>query len=141
MKNIFIFVVCGGKEHIDALNFSLSCLKKYTKNEIWVLTDSTRNEIPIHHSDIIDIKTPDAFNHHPASIFLKTDIYQFVPKGNRYCYLDSDVIALNKDVDKIFDQFMKPIIFAPDHCVIYLDKKLNLRNAVKNEIFFDSLPI
>jgi len=115
-KNVFIFVVCGSKEHIDTLHFSLNHLNRFSKNEIWVLTDSTRNEIPIVHTSVIDLKTPDAFNHHQASIYLKTGIHKFVPKGNLYCYLDSDVIALSENVERIFDEYIAPIRFAPDHC-------------------------
>ncbi len=116
MKNIFVFVVCGAREHIDTLHFTLPYLKKYSKNEIWVLTDSSRNEISIEHEYIIDIKTPEHFDHHQASIYLKTGIYQFVSKGNRYCYLDTDIIAISSDVDLIFNEFVTPITFAPDHC-------------------------
>ncbi len=116
MKNVFIFVVCGAREHIDTLHFSLPYLKKLSKNEIWVLTDSSRNEIPVEHEHIIDIKTPEHFDHHQASIYLKTGIYQFVPKGNKYCYLDTDIIAFSSDVDLIFNEYVSPIIFAPDHC-------------------------
>jgi hypothetical protein len=117
-KNIFIFVVCGAKEHIDTLHFSLVYLKKHSKNEIWVLTDSSRNEITIHHDKIIDVKTPEELNHHQASIYLKTGVYKFVPNGNQYCYLDTDVIALNNNVDLIFNEYIEPITFAPDHCVM-----------------------
>lgn len=115
-KNIFIFVVCGAKEHIDTLHFSLKYLQKYSKNEIWVLTDSTRNEISFQHDKIIDIKTPEEYDNHQASIYLKTGIYQFVPKENKYCYLDTDIIAMNENVDLIFDEYVAPITFAPDHC-------------------------
>ena len=87
MKNSFIFVVCGAREHIDTLHFSLEYLKKYTSNEIWVLTDTSRNELPILHDKIVDVQTPGEFNHHQASIFLKTGIHHYFPKGNRYCYL------------------------------------------------------
>lgn len=118
MKNIFIFVVCGAREHIDTLHFSLPYLQKYSKNEIWVLTDSSRNEIPVEHEHVIDIKTPEHFDHHQASIYLKTGIYQFVPKGNKYCYLDTDIIAFSKDVDLIFNEYVAPITFAPDHCTM-----------------------
>ncbi|MCB0540987.1 MAG: hypothetical protein KDE33_25980 [Bacteroidetes bacterium] len=116
--NKFVFVVCGAKEHIDTLHYSLERLKKYSQNEIIVLTDSTRNAIKVEHSLIIDIETPKHFNHHQASIYLKTGIYKFLPKGNNYCYLDTDVIALNNDVDKIFEEFEAPVTFAPDHCVV-----------------------
>lgn len=115
-KNCFIFVVCGAREHIDTLHFSLEYLKKYSKNEIWILTDSMRNEIPIIHNKIVDVKTPKEFNHHQASIYLKTGIHKFIPKGNQYCYLDTDIIALSEEVDEIFNQYVAPITFAPDHC-------------------------
>lgn len=117
-KNIFIFVVCGAKEHIDTLHFSLPYLTKHSKNEIWVLTDSKRNEIPISHDEIIDIETPTHFDHHQASIYLKTGVHKFVPNGNNYCYLDTDIIAFNDKVDLIFDEFIPPIRFAPDHCTM-----------------------
>jgi hypothetical protein len=118
MKNIFIFVVCGAREHIETLHFSLPYLRKFSKNEIWVLTDSSRNEVPVEHEHIIDISTPEHFDNHQASIYLKTGIYQFVPKGNKYCYLDTDIIAFSEDVDLIFNEYVAPITFAPDHCVL-----------------------
>ncbi|HNS43244.1 MAG TPA: hypothetical protein PKN22_10835 [Taishania sp.] len=117
-KNSFIFVVCGAKEHIDTLHFSLKYLQKYSKNEIWVLTDSSRNETPVLHDKIVDVQTPQEYNHHQASIFLKTGIFNYFPKGNRYCYLDTDIIACSEEVDAIFDQYQAPITFAPDHCTM-----------------------
>ncbi len=117
-ESIFIFVVCGAKEHTDTLKLSLKYLKKYSKKEIWVLTDSSRNEEAIFHDTVINIKTPEYLNHHQASIYLKTGIHKFLPKGNTYCYLDTDIIAVSEDCDTIFDQFVSPIIFAPDHCKI-----------------------
>lgn len=113
-KNNFIFVVCGAKEHIDTLHFSLRYLKKHSKNEIWVLTDSSRNEIPIAHDKIIDIQTPPEFSHHQASIYLKTGIHKFIPAGKNYCYLDTDVVAITENADDIFKQFIAPITFAGD---------------------------
>jgi len=112
----FVFVVCGTKEHIDTLHYSIKYLQKYSSSEILILTDSSRNEIPIAFGNIIDIKTPEHFNHHQASVYLKTAIHQFLPKNNSYCYLDSDVIALNNDVDEIFNQPVNIVSFAADHC-------------------------
>lgn len=114
----FIFVVCGAKSHIDTLNFSLKYLKHFSKNQVAVITDLSRNSGIIEHNDIINIKTPDNFTHHQASIFLKTSIHRYLDMGDQYCYLDSDVVALNHDVDTIFNHFIPPIIFAPDHCRI-----------------------
>ena len=44
-NQVFVFVVCGGAEHIDALHYSLKALKKYSSKRIIILTDSKRNEI------------------------------------------------------------------------------------------------
>ena len=111
----FVFVVCGAKEHIDELNFSLERLKRFTNNEIVVITDARRNEIEIQHDNILDIKTPDNFDNHQASIYLKTGVNKFLPKGHRYCYLDGDVVCISDKVDRIFDKYLSPITFAPDH--------------------------
>ena len=116
-KNVFVFVVCGSAEHTDALQYSLQALKKFSKAEVVVLTDTSRNEEKINHSSVIDVKTPAHLNHHQASIYLKTGIHKFLPAGNNYCYLDTDVVAVDEKVDSIFEQFVAPITFAPDHCV------------------------
>lgn len=118
-KNIFLFVVCGAKEHIDTLHFSLPYLQKYSKNEIWIITDASRNEIPIlFEGTVINVETPKEFDNHQASIYLKTGVHKFVPKGNRYCYLDTDIIAFSEEVDAIFKEYVSPITFAPDHCTM-----------------------
>lgn len=116
MKNVFVFVVCGAKEHIDTLHYSLSALKKFTRNTIVVLTDTARNEAPILHDEVVDVKTPEEYNHHQASIFLKTSIHLFLEKGNTYCYLDTDVVAVSKTCDEVFNYRQGVINFAPDHC-------------------------
>lgn len=116
-EKIFVFVVCGGIEHLETLHYSLAALRKYSRCKIIVLTDSSRNEIPVAHDNIVDIKTPDSFTHHQASIYLKTALHRFLPKGNLYCYLDADVVALHEQVDAVFDEYLPPITFAPDHCV------------------------
>ncbi len=117
-NNIFVFAVCGAREHIDTLHFSLDYLNKYSKLPIYVVTDQSRNEIEINHDTVINVATPENFNNHQASIFLKTGLHKFLPKGNNYCYLDTDVIALSHNCDAIFEEFKAPISFAPDHCKI-----------------------
>ena len=117
-KEVYVFVVCGSQEHIDTLHFSLAYLKKYSSKSIVIITDSSRNELAINHSDMVDVKTPSHFNHHQASIYLKTGIHQFLPKDHLYCYLDTDVVALDETCDQIFTQYHSPITFAPDHCKV-----------------------
>lgn len=118
VQGVFVFVVCGGKEHIDTLNFSLPYLKKYSKNRIVVVTDSKRNEGAIHHDDIIDVETDQNYDNHQASIYLKTGLHKIMPKGARYCYLDTDILAISIECDNIFEEYIPPITFAPDHCKV-----------------------
>ena len=116
--NYFVFVVCGAKKHIETLNFSLCFLRYFSKFPILVITDSSRNEIQPSHDRIVDIKTPEEFDHHQASIYLKTGLHQFVPdiENDTYCYLDSDIVSLSKNCNNIFDFIPDPVLFARDHC-------------------------
>ena len=114
-----MFVVCGAKEHLDTLNFSLRALKRFSHFSILVVTDLKRNEVAIDHpsDQIIDIRVTESYNHHQASIYLKTGLHKFLPMGDHlYCYLDTDVVALNANVTKVFNQYITPITFATDHC-------------------------
>ncbi len=114
----YVFVVCGSKEHIETLHFSLRSFKKNTRIPVIVITDSRRNEIPIVHDRVIDFKTPEHFDHHQASIYLKTSIHRYLPENGRYVYMDSDILAVGEHCDQIFDEYIAPIRFAPDHCTI-----------------------
>jgi hypothetical protein len=116
--NHFVFVVCGDKEHTDKLNFSLKFLRHFSKADILVVTDTTRNENKIEHDRIIDIKTPEKFTHHQASIFLKTGLIKYLPDmhEDKFCYLDSDVVAVSSMVDEVFHFDPSPVLFARDHC-------------------------
>ncbi|HOE03838.1 MAG TPA: hypothetical protein PLZ52_01370 [Bacteroidales bacterium] len=114
--NKFVFVVCGGKEHIEELNFSLDFLRHYSDNEILVITDSKRNETAIEHNHIIDVETPVQFDNHQASIWLKTGLHKHLESGHHYCYLDGDVVAVSHCVDAIFAEYHVPVTFASDHC-------------------------
>jgi hypothetical protein len=115
-KNVFVFVVCGENKHIEVLNFSIKYLRRFSQNQILVVTDSRRNSIKIDHNNILDIETPAHLDHHQASIFLKTGLHKFLDLSANYCYLDSDVIALTPNVDKIFNYQYGPVTFAADHC-------------------------
>ncbi|MBR5982107.1 MAG: hypothetical protein IK025_00090 [Bacteroidales bacterium] len=113
--NKFVFAVCGAENYISQLAFSIERLKRFTHNEIIVVTDSRRNEIPISHENIIDIKTPSEYDNHQASIFLKTSLHKILPKGDTCCYLDSDVVCLSEKVNEIFNHYSTPITFANDN--------------------------
>lgn len=112
----FVFVVCGAREHIDTLHFSLPYLRHFSSKEIIVVTDSRRNEIPVDYDNVVDVETPAHFDNHQASIYLKVGLNKFLPKGFLYCYLDTDVIALSKECDDVFKHKQGPITFAADHC-------------------------
>ncbi len=117
-SDVFVFVVCGADEHINTLNFSIKALKQFSKKKILVVTDKSRNniDIEIETDNIINVKTPQSFDHHQASIYLKTGLHKFLNMNDNYCYLDSDVIALNPKVDEIFSHSHGPVTFAADHC-------------------------
>lgn len=117
-RNKFVFVVCGAKEHIDTLHFSLRYLQHFSKNEIIVVTDAKRNEIPVIHNNIIQVDTPENFSHHQASIYLKVGLNKFLPKGFTYCYLDTDVVAINEECDEVFNYKSGIVTFAKDHCIM-----------------------
>jgi len=116
--NKFVFAVCGAENYISQLAFSIERLKRFTHNEIIVVTDSSRNEIPISHENIIDIETPSEYNDHEASIFLKTSLHKILPHGHTYCYLDSDVVCLSEKVNEIFNRYSAPVTFANDNATL-----------------------
>lgn len=115
----YVFVVCGTDEHIDTLHFSLRYLQHFSDKDIWVITDTSRNTKAIMHPNLIDVATPKHYNHHQASIYLKTSLHRYLPKGDEntlWCYLDTDVVATTTEVDAIFKQYQAPITFCTDHC-------------------------
>lgn len=117
-ENTFVFVVCGDDVHIDTLNFSIRYLRHFSQQRIVVVTDLKRNNKTIKHDQIIDVATPSGLNHHQASIYLKTSLHRHLDTTQTCCYIDTDVIAVNRDVDKIFDLYVPPVTFAPDHCAL-----------------------
>ncbi|MBO7481491.1 MAG: hypothetical protein J6T63_05200 [Bacteroidales bacterium] len=116
--NKFVFAVCGAENYISQLAFSIERLKRFTRNEIIVVTDSRRNEIPILHDNVVDVATPAEYNNHQASIFLKTSLHKILPKGHTYCYLDSDVVCLSEKVNEIFSRYSSPVTFANDNATL-----------------------
>ncbi len=119
IKTAFVYVVCGDNDYIEILNVSLQYLKKFSKSEIIVITDSSRNNIAINNDVIIDIKTDEKFNHHQASIYLKTSIHRYLNLNEYlYCYIDTDVLAISEDIDLIFKEKFDVIGFCADNISI-----------------------
>ncbi|MDD2344623.1 MAG: hypothetical protein PHY85_00580 [Bacteroidales bacterium] len=118
--NSFVYVVCGSIEHIETLNFSLKFMNYFSLFPVLVITDNKRNEIAIEHNTIINIDTPPNLDNHQASIYLKTSIHKYLnfSENNSYCYIDSDVIAINSGINTIFNKYKSPITFAKDHCLM-----------------------
>ena len=114
----FVFVVCGEEEHLQTLRFSYVHLAKRTKFPIYIVTDLARNDSTLDFDGVINIETPKHLDHHQASIFLKTSLHRYLPTHERYCYLDTDVLACGNHTDAIFDQYTVPITFGSDHCTM-----------------------
>ena len=120
-NHAFVFVVCGSKAYIDTLNVAIQCLKGRTRHRIVVVTDSRRNEGPIATESVIDMATPDHLNHHQASVYLKTSVHRYLDLDvGRYCYLDSDVLAITEKADDIFGANDSLIGFCADNMTLDL---------------------
>lgn len=117
MQETFVFVVCGADEHIETLNYALDFLRHFCDNEIVVVTDRSRNTLEINHPVVVDVATPKDLNHHQASIYLKTGLHRFVDiEQGLYCYLDTDIVAVDATCAEIFKHYQAPITFSTDHC-------------------------
>ena len=110
----FVYVVCGGGEHVRTLHRSLEYLRPRTAYPIVVVTDARRNQISIEHELIIDVETPRRLDNHQASIFLKTNLHRLLPRERDHAYLDSDIVVTDARADSIFDHQGGPITFAHD---------------------------
>lgn len=117
-ERAFVFVVCGTREHVETLRFALDALARVSQVPAIVVTDAARNEVPIDWPALVDVATPRGLDHHQASIYLKTALHRFLPVGPTYCYLDSDVIAIDRSCDEVFAHRRGLINFAPDHITL-----------------------
>ena len=113
-KCAFVFVVCGAKENIDELNFSLTYIRHFSDYPVFVVTDYKRNSEKIIHDIIINYSTPEKLDHHQASIYLKTRLDKILEPGLLYCYLDSDIVAVNREINEIFEHKKSTISFTSD---------------------------
>lgn len=111
----WVFAVCGGASHVEALCFAVEHLRPRTSLPIVVVTDQSRNSRPVALAgvEVVDVATPRALDHHQAAIWLKTSLHRLLPAGE-WCYLDSDVMAVDRGVDELFDHRRTPVAFASD---------------------------
>lgn len=115
-KSCFVFAVAGAR-HVAAVDVALGFLKRVTRADIVVA--QTRSERRAAHDQVIAVEVPAEMNDHQASIHLKTGLLAHVRgQAERFCYLDSDVIAVDESVDRVFDHLSGPVAFAPDHADI-----------------------
>lgn len=112
----WVFVACGDDMHLVTLAVATEHLAAFSSLEIWVVTDTTRNRLPVdeaHVDRVIDVRTPAELDHHQASIWLKTGLGELLPEGE-WCYLDTDVIAVSAGAEAVFDARSGPVAFASD---------------------------
>jgi len=112
----FVFAIVG-ESHVRAVNIALTYLKHFSRSNIVVVMG--RSKLRPAHDQVIEVGLPDQLDNREASIFLKTSLLS-VLGSVRYpcCYLDSDVIAVNDDVDSIFRHKHGPVTFASDNVSI-----------------------
>jgi glycosyltransferase involved in cell wall biosynthesis len=112
-RQAYVYVVCGN-EHAERVNTSLEFLKKFSRKEIVILGSGI--SAPINHDQLIDVPRLEGFDDHQMAIMIKTGLPRYLKDpGLTVCYLDNDVIAVNRDVDSIFTRVKGPFAFAPDH--------------------------
>ncbi len=112
-RQSYVYVVCGN-EHADRVNTSLEFLKKYTRKDIVILGCGI--SAPVNHDQLVHVARIEGFDDHQMAIMIKTGIHHYLNGPNLTgCYLDNDVIAVNKDIDSIFSRVKGPFAFAPDH--------------------------
>jgi hypothetical protein len=112
----FVFAIVG-EPHVHAVNIALAYLKRFSRSNIIVVMG--RSKLRPSHDQVIDVELPNQLDDREASIYLKTNLLEVLGSVSYpLCYLDSDVIAVNDDVDSIFKQKHGPITFASDNVTI-----------------------
>ena len=118
-RRAFCYAICGDNQ-AARINLSLQYLKKYTRHEIVVV--KCRVSERIDHDQVVDVPIDHAIDDRRGGILLKTHLHRILAERKVVrCYLDSDVVAVNRSVDEIFDAFeasSMPIAFGRDHCNI-----------------------
>ena len=115
-KASFVFAVTG-ERHVAAANVALRFLKRVTRNDIVVV--QSRSPVRVAHDQVVDVELPPALDDHAASLLIKTNLLSHVRgAADQFCYLDSDVMAINEGVDRIFEHRRGLINFAQDHASV-----------------------
>jgi hypothetical protein len=116
LRNCFVLAVAG-ESHVAAAGTAIRFLKHFTRCDIVVL--QTRSAARAPHDQVVALEAPASLDNHQASIWLKTNLMTHVRGlADRFCYLDSDVIAVNEGAAAIFDHRSGPVDFAPDNATI-----------------------
>ena len=93
VNSAFVFSVVGTR-HVLAASIALEYLKRVTRHPIIVV--QARSERRAAHDTVIEVEPPTELDDHQASIWLKTNLLAHVRgHAERFCYLDSDVIAVD----------------------------------------------
>src|SRR5258708_5462782 len=116
MKRGFLFCVCGN-EQVARGNRALQFLKRCT--ELDIVVAKAKAFIPIYHDQVLECRVPDEFTNQAATTSLKTALHRMLPtESAEWCYLDSNAIAVDKDIARIFDRRRGPVGFARDRADI-----------------------
>jgi len=111
--SVFVFAVVG-ERHVRAAEVALNFLRRFSRLGIVVV--QARSHYRAAHCQVIEVDLPHELDDRQASIYLKTNLLEYVGGlGDRFCYLDSDVIAVNYGVDMLFSRRVGPVNFAADH--------------------------
>jgi hypothetical protein len=110
---LFVYVVAGDSQ-VPRLNHSLEFLKHFVRCEIVVI--ASRCTLPINHDQVMRPYVDELFDDHQASILLKTGLHRVLGRvPDECCYIDSDVIAVSSESEKIFSEKTGLVTFAADH--------------------------
>jgi len=113
LKPTFVLVAVGDK-HVGFANLALRYLKRFTRSDIVVVT--SRSAVRLLHDQVIEARLSERLNDQETSILIKTNLPRFLGRiGGRFCYLDTDVIAVSDEADSIFRHVRGPVAFAPDN--------------------------
>lgn len=107
-RHKFILTVAG-QQHVPQCNLALKHLKQFTKHDIVVLSVRASD---IQHDNVKELLLPQ-YDDFMASRYLKTNVCKIIRPAHTCCYIDNDVLAVG-DVDRIFNEFRKPVTFATD---------------------------